>query len=190
MNSYSKKLLKTFTLLGLSILFFGGKIVFAQGLESHVHGNAELNVVLVGRQLQLEFISPVMNLVGFERAPSSAKETALLENTSKNLQTSEWLIGDAFGYCQVSTMAFETPDYAEAHAHNEEGHNEHEAIGESHGNFRVQYLFECPATPTKEFRITAFTHFTGIEDITVQWITEAQQGLAVLTPNNSTLILE
>ena len=37
---------------------------------SHVHGNAELNVVLMEKQLQVEFVSPAINLLGFERPPS------------------------------------------------------------------------------------------------------------------------
>ncbi len=176
-----------------------GTSAAAQGLDSHVHGNAELNVVIAGQQLQFEFISPALNLLGFERAPNSAAEAALLDSVVADLKSSEWLVGDALVDCQMSSVAFETPEFAESHApdgdaqkHDEDGHDEHAqgTGGDAHANFSVQYLFDCPAPPARDISITAFSHFGGIEEITVQWISETRQGLARLTASNTVLALE
>ncbi|MCI5107915.1 MAG: DUF2796 domain-containing protein, partial [Pseudomonadales bacterium] len=164
----------------------------AQGLDSHVHGVAELNLALLGEQLQLEFISPAMNLLGFERAPASAEESALLEQVTATLQNADWLIGDSLADCQMTVSLFETPEYdADSHDHD----HEHDADGhdhseESHANFHAQYLYDCADSPAKSYNISAFSHFNGLEQITVQWITAGQQGLAQLTAGNSVLNLE
>ena len=163
----------------------------AQGIESHVHGHAELNVALIGQQLQIEFVSPAMNLLGFERAPGSSEETTLLATATADLRTIEWLLGDALEQCQMSLLAFESPEF-EDHSHEHGGHEDEEddVDVDSHAEFHVQYLFDCPARPATEYRVNAFGRFSGIEEITVQWITEGQQGLAELTSGNPFLILE
>lgn len=185
MFTTSKILLISCNILFLSILLLGDKEIFAQALERHVHGKAELNIVLVDRQLQLDFISPAMNLLGFEHAPISAREKAMWEKASTDLQTNDWLVGDAFAGCQAATVAFESPRYGDAHEHVDKNQ-----MTESHANFHIQYLLNCPMKPAAKFSITAFDRFTGVEEITVQWITETNQGLTRLTPTENTLILE
>lgn len=180
--------------LGLLTLIAGGQAALAQGLDSHVHGAAELNVALTGQQLQLEFISPAMNLLGYERAPTSAEESALLEQVTTTLQSGDWLIGDALANCQMTVPLFEVPEYgADSPDHDHEhDHDEdqYDHNAESHADFHVQYLYDCASSPANSFQITAFSHFNGLEQITVQWITAGQQGLAQLTADNAVLNLE
>lgn len=193
MDCLKKKRLKIFIALSiLPVLINGKTTAFAQNQNSHIHGIAELNVVRLAHQIQFEFISPAMNLLGFERAPSSAEDTALFEKVSANLQTSDWLIGNALGNCQMSSAALETPKYSKGHHEDEHEHDEHEQVtaGNEHSEFRAHYLFDCSAIPETKIPIMAFTHFGGIEVITVQWITETQQGLAELTATDNTLSLE
>lgn len=180
-------------LVPASILLMAGcESVLAQGLDSHVHGNAELNVVLMGQQLQVEFFSPAINLLGFERAPGNDEETALLNGAITQLLDGGWLIGDSLANCQLSTQAFEAPVYEEqSHDHDEEhDHASHAGGGDAHSNFRVQYLYDCPTSPARQLRIIAFDFYSGIETLTVQWIAERQQGYTQLTANNPVLVLE
>lgn len=185
--------------------------VVAQSLDSHVHGEAELNVVMNEQQLQVEFISPAMNLLGFERAPSSDEETGVLNEVIDDLLKGRWLLGDAMTGCEVTTMAFEAPEYDNAshehdeHEHDEHEHEEHEHEEHEHGDanhdhegeeavahadFRVEYLYECTAMPAREITVSAFDNYSGIEKITVQWVTESEQGYAELTPENPILSLQ
>lgn len=192
-----KKSFTTFSSLCLFSLSAGSGAAYAQGLDSHVHGEAELNIVVAGQQLQIEFVSPAMNLLGFERAPESSDEISLLDSVTEDLQTGEWLLGNAMTSCQLSTVAYTAPEFEDHdHEHDEDGHehehdeDEHEEETDSHADFRVQYLYDCPAAPAREYRLTAFNHFSGIEEITVQWIAEQQQGFAELTAGNPVLTLE
>jgi len=199
-----------FSLSATPLLLAGSQSVMAQGLDSHVHGEAELNMVVADLQLQAEFISPAMNLLGFERAPNSDEETELFNSViTKLLTDGSWLIGDALANCEASTLAFEAPEFEDAdhdhddheheddhdHEHDDDhdhdddhGHEGEEAHG--HADFRVQYLYDCSESPAQEIRLAAFDSYSGIEKITVQWIVGRQQGFAELTANNPTLNLE
>ena len=175
------------------------KSVFAQELGSHVHGLTELNVVIVNQNVQIEFISPAINLLGFERASSSPEESQLFNQVIEDLRAAEWLLGDQLKDCQMSTPVFEAPEFGshemseghEAHEHeheeHEHAHEDHEHESGDHADFRVQYLFDCRSAPPSNFTVTAFDRFVGIEEISVRWIVGRQQGVSNLTSSNATL---
>lgn len=175
----------------LLILIAGNSTAIAQSPVSHVHGNAELNVVLMEKQLQVEFVSPAINLLGFERPPITDVESATMNNTIKQLQHGGWLIEGVPSTCQLSTEEFEAPFFEEResnkHDHEHES-SKHEA--EAHSNFRVRYLYDCDAALKKQLRILAFDHYNGIETLTVQWITNQMQGYTQLSRDNPVLYLE
>ena len=185
-------------LLGLTAMPLQ-KSVFAQELGSHVHGLTELNVVIVNQNVQIEFISPAINLLGFERASSSPEESQLFNQVIEDLRAAEWLLGDQLEDCQMSTPVFEAPEFGshemseghEAHEHeheeHEHAHEDHEHESGDHADFRVQYLFDCRSAPPSNFTVTAFDRFVGIEEISVRWIVGRQQGVSNLTPSNATL---
>ncbi len=175
----------------LLILIAGNSTTIAQSPVSHVHGNAELNVVLMGQQLQVEFISPAINLLGFERPPITDVESATMNNTIKRLQHGGWLIDGVPSACQVSTEDFEAPFYEERESNKHDHEHEsgkHEA--EANSNFRVKYLYDCDAALKQQLRILAFDHYSGIETLTVQWIANQMQGYTQLSKNNPVLYLE
>ena len=182
----------------LLISIAGSSRTLAQSADSHVHGNAELNVVLMGQQLQVEFVSPAINLLGFERPPNTDEETATLNNTIEQLQRGGWLIEAFPTTCQLSTEEFEAPVYDEhersEHDHESSEHDhEHESSEhhtEAHSNFRVTYLYDCDSAPRKRLKMLAFDHYSGIETLTVQWIADQKQGYARLNKDNPVLDLE
>jgi hypothetical protein len=94
----------------------------------------------------------------------------------------------------MSTVSVEAPVFEEhdEHEHQEHEHDEgeHEVETDSQAEFHVQYLYDCPVTPAREYSVYAFERFSGIEEITVQWITDRQQGMAELTARNPLLTLE
>ncbi len=77
-------------LLGLTAMPLQ-KSVIAQELGSHVHGLTELNLVITNQNVQIEFISPAINLLGFERASNSPEENKLFNEVLEDLQAAEWL---------------------------------------------------------------------------------------------------
>jgi len=185
-------------LLGLTAMPLQTSVI-AQELGSHVHGLTELNLVIANQNVQIEFISPAINLLGFERASNSPEENKLFNEVLEDLQTAEWLLGDQLRDCQMSTPVFEAPEFGShemsegheehEHEHDEHEHEEHEHEHETgdHADFRVQYLFECRSAPPSNFTVTAFDRFVGIEEISVRWIVGRQQGVSNLTQSNATL---
>ena len=165
------------------------KTAIAQELGSHVHGLTELNLVIADQDIQIEFISPAINLLGFERASSSPEESQLFNEVVSELQTAEWLIGERLEHCQLSIPVFESPDFEGHVSHEEhEHHEEHEAA--AHADFRVQYLFDCGSKPPTELIITAFNRFAGIEEISARWIVGREQGIASLTSSSPAITFE
>ena len=185
-------------LLGLTAMPLQ-KSVIAQELGSHVHGLTELNLVIANQNVQIEFISPAINLLGFERASNSPEENKRFNEVLEDLQTAEWLLGDQLRYCQMSTPVFEAPEFGShemsegheehehEHEHDEHEHEDHEHETGDHADFRVQYLFDCRSAPPSNFTVTAFDRFVGIEEISVRWIVGRQQGVSNLTQSNATL---
>jgi len=164
--------------------------VEAQGLDSHEHGRAEINVVMVGKELSIEFLSPAMNLLGFERAPVSAAENSQLDTVAAALRSTDWLLGDALAQCEMRLQTLELPEFQSHSEHHGDNEHEHDETTAGHADFFVQYQFTCPTQPDSSIRILAFERFGGIESITVQWIANRQQGLAVLTPGRHSLSLD
>ena len=183
-------------LLGLTAMPLQ-KSVIAQELGSHVHGLTELNLVIINQNVQIEFISPAINLLGFERASNSPEENKLFNEVLEDLQAAEWLLSDQLEDCQMSTPVFEAPEFGShemsegheehEHEHDEHEHEDHEHETGDHADFRVQYLFDCRSAPPSNFTVTAFDRFVGIEEISVRWIVGRQQGVSNLTPSNATL---
>ena len=178
-------------LLGLTAMPLQ-KSVIAQELGSHVHGLTELNLVITNQNVQIEFISPAINLLGFERASNSPEENKLFNEVLEDLQAAEWLLSDQLEDCQMSTPVFEAPEFgshemSEGHEEHEHEHEDHEHETGDHADFRVQYLFDCRSAPPSNFTVTAFDRFVGIEEISVRWIVGRQQGVSNLTPSNATL---
>ena len=183
-------------LLGLTAMPLE-KSVIAQELGSHVHGLTELNLVITNQNVQIEFISPAINLLGFERASNSPEENKLFNEVLEDLQAAEWLLSDQLEDCQMSTPVFEAPEFGShemsegheehEHEHDKHEHEDHEHETGDHADFRVQYLFDCRSAPPSNFTVTAFDRFVGIEEISVRWIVGRQQGVSNLTPSNATL---
>ena len=192
MTPTNKRLLKASgILLGLTAMPLQTSVI-AQELGSHVHGLTELNLVIANQNVQIEFISPAINLLGFERASNSPEENKLFNEVLEDLQAAEWLLGDQLRDCQMSTPVFEAPEFgshemSEGHEEHEHEHEDHEHETGDHADFRVQYLFDCRSAPPSNFTVTAFDRFVGIEEISVRWIVGRQQGVSNLTPSNATL---
>ena len=191
MTLVNKRFFVAFVPLFAFFMLRTGSLVIAQETGSHVHGLTELNIVIVNRDLQIEFVSPAINLLGFERESTSPEETELLNEVVSKLQTAEWLLGNTLDSCQMSTPVFEAPSFAGHEEHEgHEGHEGHEDELETHADFRVQYLFSCLSAPPAEIVVTAFDHFNGIEEISARWIVGRQQGLSQLTRENTLLSLD
>ena len=120
-----------FVLLFSSVLAESEEDGFVQH-GTHEHGAALLNVALDGPDLVLEFISPAINIVGFEHAPSTNEQTELVEAAVDQLSDGESLFEvSARAKCQLTNIEVES-ELAEEGDHSEEDEHsiEHEEVEE------------------------------------------------------------
>jgi len=74
------------------LLVLSSTICFASGdgghrqHDAHVHGTAQLNLAIDGKNVFLELASPAMNIVGFEYTPSSEDERHTVHEAAEKLE--------------------------------------------------------------------------------------------------------
>ena len=191
-------------LIGMGVLFCAASALAQEGFvqeEPHEHGAALLNVVLEGESLSMEFVSPAVNLVGFEYEPSTDEEVRAVEDALTQLRDGAALFAPAeAARCELAgaEAAREVTDeegHAEgteetggaeetsAEGEDHEDHEDHEE-GAVHSEFHATYEFTC-AQPDRLSGISVrelFALYPGIEDLDVQYVLPGGQGAAELGP--------
>ena len=161
------------------IMLLSSGTVFAQH-AAHEHGVAELRVALAGNTLQIEFESPLDNLVGFEHAPRSDAERMVLTKAVETLRSAESIVTlPAAAACVVTHTELEQP-FAEASAAAESGHAE----------ISVTHTFQC-ATPgaLSALEVRLFERFPRIRSLRAERASPAGQAASKLTPKQRMLSL-
>ncbi|MBU2332510.1 MAG: DUF2796 domain-containing protein [Gammaproteobacteria bacterium] len=172
----------------------------ATSLGAHEHGAARLNAALDGNQLELELISPAMNLLGFEHAAASAADEAKIASVRSQLEQPLALFGlPATAGCSVSEQQFAGELLGSAHAGYQRGddhehkqedkhdHDDHEAGG--HSDIEAHYQLDCsnPEALRALDLTRLFESFPGTEKIQVQLIGPSGQQGTELTPARAQL---
>jgi len=129
----------------------------------HVHGKAELHIVLDGNQLFVELHSPAMNLLGFEHDIHSSEDQKKVENTRTRLENPNALFLFNDGECVPKQQS---SDFSDTHSHND---------------IEATYLYICEKPDSlhsaKIFLLNVFSNITSLQ---VQWIIHNQQGVSTL----------
>ena len=172
--------------------------------EPHEHGAAELSVVLEGETLDMEFVSPAVNLVGFEYEPASAEEEQAVADALAQLEDGANLFtpAEAAG-CELTSQEVEREVTSEGEEHEGEDHSDEETGGSNdhsdeedsegeegavHSEFHATYTFTC-AQPDRLDSVSLrplFALYPGIEDLDVQYALPSGQGAAELSPTTET----
>ena len=165
--------------------------------ESHVHGRSQIDLAYEAGSLQLEFVAPGMDLVGFEHPPASESETARIAAVIDTLQDSaSWLGFEPAGLCAVtSTQAHshgfgasgDATDDQSADEHGRQGDNEgdghegHEHDEDpAHSEFHVELSASCDEAPAA-LLISLHDRFPSLELVRVDLATETTQNRIELT---------
>lgn len=145
-------------------------------VEAHVHGEANLNIIIDGEQIVAEFISPLANLLGFEHEP----ETTEQKQAYKALQDS--LSDYGFIFDIVGAKCTQTHQQAESPYTNKDN---------QHGEWHAEYHLQCTESD-EGYQLTAplFSHYQGVETLIVQSITDHGQAQYHLTKDNNTAVLK
>jgi hypothetical protein len=169
----------------------------ASATEKHVHGEAEIFIAIDGSKISIEMESPAANILGFEHPAKTAKEKILLAQSINTLQQYTVISTFPNASCQQVSATISSPfedsngkdnhkkekrhteaDHEKHHdtAHGSHNHG-HKRDDDSHTEFHMAYELTCKHPEViKSAVITAFTHFSGLEKITVNWLTADKQG--------------
>ncbi len=160
-------------------MLLSASTAFAQHLP-HEHGVAELRVAIAGNTLQIEFESPLDNLVGFEHAPRSDAERMALAQAEVILKGVERIVTlPAKAACAVLRTELEQP-FAESSVGSDSGHAE----------MSVVHTLQC-ATPSAltGLEVRLFEQFPRIREIRAERASPRGQVAAKLTPKQRMLSL-
>ncbi|MCM2680356.1 ZrgA family zinc uptake protein [Echinimonas agarilytica] len=189
------------TLLALATM--GYPIQSLAEFDAHQHGLAHLNLVQQGQELEIEFESPLANLVGFEHKPETPTQTKTYLDAVHNLKTHPHF-GFKGAECTLMHQELELPfdstelsavqdkhheehddHHGEHNEHHDEQHKEHSA----HSNLKSHYRYTCSATVTS-VSVALFEPMKNLETIEVQWLSDQQQGSAKLNRTSTSLRLQ
>lgn len=190
-------------LIALAILVGSQVQADIEHLGAHVHGEANMNVVLEGNTLKLSLEGSAINFLGFEHDAHTEEQkshAAIVIEQLKN--ANDWLmINDGNCSLRESNVKWthsdhdhsEHKDDGEHEHHNHHNHNEkkHDHSDESnHSDMNLSFDFKCKnPIGINKLEINLFEKFTGLEKISTQWIVGDKQGSDVLTKESNILKL-
>lgn len=118
--------------LPLLLLALLPAMAFAHKNHAHNHGVGQLGIVLEGEQLTLLLETPQHDIVGFERAPKTAREQVTVQAALEKLKTPGKLFAPtAAAQCVVVDQNVDAPLLA-----GDKGHD-------GHGDIEVRYVYRC-----------------------------------------------
>lgn len=186
LNPASKAALLSACLLAISNWAHAEDAAFEQH-GAHVHGVAQLSIAQDGDTLEMEFVSPAMNIVGFEHRPADNAELDAMASALATLRHPGLVFelpaaaGCAPQSVVVHAPAAEQDAHADEHAHQ----GEHE-----HSDIAGHYRFLCADMQRlNRIGVSIFKLFPGTRVIQVQSATDRGQRETELTPQNDILDL-
>jgi hypothetical protein len=179
-------LYKTLSVLVFSLpLLFAGKGFAAEKrrAESHVHGVAEINIIVEGKRVVVEFHAPMESVMGFEHEAKSDAEKKKRDAAMKlvNDKFNELVVFDKKFGCQsqAGKVAIVQSDSSDS-KDKKHGQGDHKKSAE-HREVRATHNFECqkdPAGSRVRFGVTKV--FPEIQEIKVQVLSDAKQSGATI----------
>jgi hypothetical protein len=168
----------------------------AYAADKHVHGHAALEVAVDGNRLQLNFTSPLDNLVGFEHAPRTDKQKDAVRRMAEQLnKPGEHFVLTAEARCTPGPVALASKvidpsllgavapqpgaDKPPAKAARDKGGPK------GHAELQAEIVFRCEH-PEKltSLEVKLFDAFRGMKRIDVQVAGARKQAAARLTPKS------
>lgn len=204
MSVFQSRVLRSQMLLALAgFLLPAASVYTAESMQrefaAHVHGEAKLFIALEGSDLEINFESPAMSLLGFEHRAETREQIAAVEKATETLNSAENLFEFSGADCELQETEVNFSSIANAdhvdHDHaaenvDDEGSDESHSDDSEHSDISAHYAFTCSDGGALEAISTSLvSHSFGIERVDVMWVTDTSQGAIELTPNNRTVLL-
>jgi hypothetical protein len=167
----------------LAILLTAAGSADARETGAHVHGAAKMQLAVDGNTLELELISPLDSLLGFEHAPRTGKQrNAVHAMTEKFRKPESLFVPTAAARCTAGPAQLTSPvtngDMPPKERKQEDGHGELEAV--------ITFRCESPSA-LKDLDVKLFEAFPQLHRLQVQIVGPRGQSAATLTPKRRVL---
>jgi hypothetical protein len=180
-------LYRTLSVLTLSL----GLLIASEGFaaekrraQSHAHGVAEINIVVEGKRVVVEFHAPSESVMGFEHEAKSESERKKRDAALKliNEKFPEMVILERKTGCrpEEGKVAIVRSD-SEEKKDKKHSHSNQKTGGE-HREVRATFNFECQQNPSGsrvQFGVTRL--FPSIHEVKVHVLSDAKQAGATIT---------
>jgi len=182
------------SLIGASEIAFSSEVH-----EAHTHGVANLTLAFESGALEVQFESPAISLWGFEHRPKTQEQIEAIHNAKEIFSSSTKVMSINGAKCspEIANVDILGPageglenhsKHEDDHQHSEpeQKHNDHDHSSVSHSELSATYTFDCAdGEQIQSVHILVFNHFSGLEKINVNWVTETQQGESILSSTSS-----
>ena len=171
-----------FRLLGLCLVA-GCAEALAHG--PHVHGTGELHVAVENNKVDVEFHSPLDNLLGFEHAPKTAQQRAAVKAMTAKLNKPEALFRlPQAASCTADPARIDSPfDSAAAKPSKSVKPAHKEDDDDEHADLTATFSFVCTnIAELDSIEIAIFDAFPGTKTIKAEIVGARGQSAATLSP--------
>lgn len=179
-------------------------------LDAHVHGVSTLELAVEDGTLEINLLSPGLDIVGFEYAATTDADKDAVAAAIRTLLAPENVVAlpGAAGCRLIEAVAHhnggdddheedmhdhaegEDHDHDHDHDHAEDDDHEHEENAQ-HSEFHANYRFSCDAT--NELTTIAFPFFEtfpNAEEIEARYVTDTGTGAVEITADDPELTLD
>ena len=161
-------------------------VAFAEEIrqvDKHEHGTGELNIAVEGDSIELEFILPGFDVVGFEYKASSETDIAKIRNALMTFKDPDnmFLFPDK---AQCALTGFDAKlieehedehehDHEDEHEHKDEHEHEDESEKDSHSAFYAKYSLNCEYMNLLLIaQFTYFDSFSNSSELEIQFVSK------------------
>ena len=146
--------------------------------DAHEHGHARINIIIEGSVVEMEFVSPAVNILGFEHSASTEDEHKTVAEAEKILLSKELPL---FAFtpeaaCLPIQISLEAPESAELLEEESHQHDHHDHASETHNDIHLHYVYSCNQ-PDKlsGMNTQLFNQFPSLHELDVQLLTSEKQ---------------
>lgn len=161
--------------------------------HAHVHGVLDMAVAVEGAALSVFIQSPLDNFLGFEHAPRTSKQVAVVRNVRKRLQAGHALLSpSAAAGCRPSEEPELDSEILQATSTVASAKGFSDADEHSHAELYMELHWHCAAPAQLEaLNVQALLeHFPRIHTVQVQLASDHAQAAHTLHKNHTLLPLK
>ena len=175
-------------------LFFGFTAAIAHAAPAHLHGQAELTVVVDEGALSISLESPLDNLLGFERLPRNDAERQRVRAMAISLRAAANLfVSDVAAQCSLSSVSLHAalPPELLGNSVSPTTSTSTPSTNTEHAELVADYVFSCHTIGNlRQIEVGLFKVFPRLKRLVVQTAGPAGQTVQRLTPSASRVVLE